>query len=90
MTIELVKGTNQTWFARFRDTNGHSCFIQESRSARGSCILLGVSYAATPKGEDLTREMHLTREMAASLIPHLQHFVDTGFLAKEQEEEKSA
>lgn len=33
-----------------------------------------------PEGVSLTTRMHLTQEMAAALIPRLQHFVETGEL----------
>ena len=60
--------------ALFADRYGEGCSIQESSAFAGqsSCILLG-------KHRDGYR-MHLTQEMAADLIPLLQHFVETGGL----------
>ena len=67
--------------ANFKDRNGDACSIQESSIATEHCIWLGANHetfdhAGTPCGA----RMHLTREMAAALIPALQHFVDTGAL----------
>lgn len=55
---------------QFTDRYGFPCSIQKSSLATEDCIWLG---------RDLVR-MHLTREMAAELIPLLQHFVETGEL----------
>lgn len=54
----------------FVDRYGAECSIQESSLATESCVWLGC------RGN----MAHLTQDMAADLIPLLQHFVDTGHL----------
>ena len=46
----------------------------------GSTATTGWKRFVFPAGVLLSGRMHLTREMAADLIPLLQHFVDTGDL----------
>lgn len=53
----------------FKDSHGRSCSVQESSSSR-SALWFGVC----------TSRMHLTQELAAQLLPLVQHFVDTGKL----------
>lgn len=60
--------------AEFLDRYGAKCSIQKSSLAFEDCIWLGVDKLETPA------RMHLTQAHAASLIPLLQHFVDTGEL----------
>lgn len=66
----------------FNDRYGAACSIQKSSLATEDCIWLGCDHEIihekfnTPVGA----RMHLTQEMAADLIPLLQHFVDTGEL----------
>lgn len=62
---------------KFLDRYGSKCSIQESSLATESCIWLGVDESFN--GEIGTR-MHLTRQMAASLLPLLQYFVENGYL----------
>jgi len=57
----------------FHDRYGSKCSIQKSSLASEDCIWLGRQKA----------RMHLTRQMAADLIPLLQHFVETGELPQE-------
>lgn len=59
----------------FTDRYGEKCSIQKSSLASEDCIWLGCN---RPRGA----RMHLTREMAADLIPLLQHFVETGDLPR--------
>jgi hypothetical protein len=54
----------------FFDRYNAACSIQKSSLATEDCIWLGAD----------GNRMHLTRQMAADLIPLLQHFVDTGDL----------
>jgi hypothetical protein len=56
--------------ARFKDRYDIECNIQESSLATEACLWLG-----TKKDR-----MHVTQELAAELIPMLQHFVDHGTL----------
>lgn len=67
-----TKPANDRGFLRgeFRDGYNQPCIIQESSSAEGNYIWLG--HVGTP--------MHLTQEVAADLIPHLQRFIETGRL----------
>jgi hypothetical protein len=55
----------------FRDANNGACSIQESSAASEPMIWLGRSYSD---------RMHLTREMAAALLPHLTRFAERGTL----------
>lgn len=56
--------------ANFKDSHGRSCSIQEAGTAIEPSLWLGVS----------TSRMHLNQEIAAELLPLLQHFVETGKL----------
>lgn len=64
----------------FTDLYNSKCSIQESSLAGMSAIWLGVD--TDFEGRNCTR-MHLSRDMAAALIPLLQHFVETGELPPE-------
>ena len=61
----------------FKDHYGSECAIYESSLATEDCIWLGNLKCSN--GEE-SHAMHLTQDMAASLIPLLQHFVETGVL----------
>lgn len=71
-------------FARydFKDRYNEECSIQKSSLADEDCLWLGCNHETihdklnTPCGA----RMHLTQEMAAMLIPILDHFVKTGEL----------
>lgn len=70
-------------FARgeFLDRYGEKCSIQKSSLATEDCIWLGCDHETfTPGGMPAGARMHLTREMAADLIPLLVKFVETGDL----------
>ncbi len=54
----------------FKDTKGRMCIVHESNATIEPSLWLGVS----------TNRMHLNQQMAAELLPLLQHFVDTGKL----------
>jgi hypothetical protein len=69
MTIRLEKTNRGFAIGRFEDRYGRECSIQESSLADESCLWLGAD-----------DRMHLTRAMAADLIPLLQEFADTGRL----------
>lgn len=65
----------------FKDTYGCECSIQQSSIATADCLWLGCDEILRAPGFDpINSRMHLTREMAAELIPPLQHFVETGAL----------
>jgi hypothetical protein len=63
----------------FTDINGEACSIQESSIATIDAIWLGMNAGTHVGGECLAR-MHLSRTMAAELIPLLIAFVETGRL----------
>lgn len=66
---------------KFKDRYGADCSIQESSLATEACIWLGCDHETVDdQGRPCGARMHLTREMAAELIPLLQHFVETGSL----------
>jgi len=77
MEIKLRKTDRGFIVGEFKDRYGFEASIQESSLATEACLWLGQSNC--PKCEAPTR-MHLTQEMAAALIPLLQHFVETGEL----------
>ena len=62
----------------FTDRYDNQCSIQESSLATEAAIWLGVD--TTHEGVDCPTRMHLTREMAADLLPLLQYFVAHGVL----------
>lgn len=66
-------------YAAFVDRYGEAASIQESSLATESAIWLGLD-KGTHHLEECSARMHLTQEMAAELIPMLQHFVETGYL----------
>lgn len=61
------------YLLKFKDYCGTNCSLQES-SATESCIWFGVD---APEG---IARMHLNQEQIKELLPHLQHFADTGAL----------
>lgn len=99
MKIELGKTNRGFACGEFLDRYGEKCSIQKSSIATEDCIWLGVDtdeiktmvrnkgWITEKLGRDqhVSTRMHLTREMAAALIPLLQTFVDTGELVNEQE-----
>ena len=82
--------------SEFTDSYGEKCSLQKSSSAMEDMIWLGIDdpkltvfedenmgkYLVTkmPKHFSVSSRMHLTQEQVADLIPHLQHFVETGEL----------
>ncbi|WP_066922981.1 hypothetical protein [Methylobacterium sp. CCH5-D2] len=77
MIIELATTSRGFAVGRFLDRYQRSCSIQESSLAEEACIWLGCD-----EGEG--SRAHLTQEMAAALVPLLQHFVETGSLPLRQ------
>jgi hypothetical protein len=69
--IDLAPTERGFMRGEFKDRYGKYCSIQQSSIATEDCIWLGVD----------NERMHLTQQMAADLIPLLQHFVETGELA---------
>lgn len=71
-------------FARgkFKDRYGADCSIQKSSLASENCVWLGCDHETLDPttGERCGARMHLTQELAADLIPLLEHFVATGEL----------
>jgi hypothetical protein len=82
MPIELSPANDRGFLkGAFKDRYGASCSIQKSSLATEDCIWLGADEISEAPGvEPFNTRMHLTRDMAAELIPLLQHFVDTGEL----------
>lgn len=94
--IEVSKTERGFILGRFIDRNGVECSIQKSSVATEDCIWLGCNDAnpmvfvpygnpswiklEVPEQAQFTTRMHLTQDMAASLILMLQRFVDTGEL----------
>jgi len=65
----------------FSDLYGAQASIQESSLATEHALWLGLNEGVHHHvtGDCMAR-MHLSRELAAALLPLLQHFVDTGEL----------
>lgn len=88
-----IKNTNRG-FGRidFVDRNGVACSLTESSLATESAIRLGCNNSDPhvlipgqgwqpvdmPAGYVANTRMHLTREMVAALLPHLQKFAEEG------------
>ena len=68
--IELQPTPRGFLRGEFTDRYSELCSIQESSLATEGCIWLGTSES----------RMHLTRELAADLIPLLERFVERGDL----------
>lgn len=81
MEIKLNKTDRGFKIGEFIDKYGQKCSIQESSLASEPCIWLGMETGNHDgrTGGCMSR-MHLTREMAAELIPLLENFVKTGGL----------
>lgn len=75
MNITIEKTDRGFRLGKFVDHYRDLCSIQESSLAGEDCIWLGQDEAGGKPAR-----MHLTQEMAAALIPLLQHFVETGEL----------
>lgn len=58
---------------RFFDRYNFACSLQQSSLATEDAVWLGVD-----EENDSSNRMHLTQEQVASLLPYLQHFVETG------------
>lgn len=94
MTIQIENTSRGFACGEFTDQYGEACSIQKSSLATDDCIWLGINDVQPKtliKGEGwkdielptdalCSGRMHLTREMAADLIPLLQKFVETGEL----------
>jgi hypothetical protein len=74
MVIKLEK-IEGIMYGEFIDQYGQLCSIGESSSAMDDCIWLGVSL----------HRMHLTQEIVEALLPHLQRFVETGYLSSDEQ-----
>ncbi|SNY94091.1 hypothetical protein SAMN04515647_4414 [Cohaesibacter sp. ES.047] len=68
----------------FVDKYGQSCSLQESSCAEEPCVWFGVdnpAQVAAPDGQVvILSRMHLTQDQVKALLPHLQHFAETGAL----------
>jgi hypothetical protein len=65
----------------FRDRYDAKCSVQKSSIMGEHCIWLGCEHETFDQhGSPCGARMHVTQELAAQLIPILQHFVDTGEL----------
>lgn len=65
----------------FKDRYGEKCSIQKSSLADEDCIWLGCNHETVDgQGRPCGARMHLTRQMAADLLPHLLKFIETGEL----------
>lgn len=88
--MELKRTSRGFLHADFTDLYGEACSIQDSSLATTDAIWLGVDHVnakemASVVGIDPERipaRMHLSRELAAELLPLLQRFVDTGSIAE--------
>ena len=79
--IELTNTERGFAHGEFLDRYGRPCSIQKSSLAFEDCIWLGCDHETFDKGgTPCGARMHLTRDMAAALVPMLQHFVETGEL----------
>lgn len=92
--MELKQTARGFTHADFTDLYGAVCSIQDSSLATDDAIWLGVDHVnavhmqsfAGVDMERLPARMHLSREMAAELIPILQRFVETGTIAATDEQ----
>lgn len=81
--MELAPANDRGFLrGQFKDRYGADCSIQKSSLVTEDCIWLGCDHETIHHvtGQPCGARMHLTQEMAAELIPMLQHFVDTGEL----------
>lgn len=78
-TIILDKTLRGFQVGEFRDLSGAHCSIQKSSLATDDAIWLGVDVAYD--GEELYGgRMQINRQMVQALLPHLEHFAETGEL----------
>ncbi len=83
MPITLTKTDRGFTLGHFLDRYGYGCSIQESSLATENCLWLGADEINSAPGcEPNNRRIHLTREMAAELVPLLRYFIRTGELPK--------
>lgn len=68
--------------AKFADTYGAACSIQDSSSAMEPGLWLGCDEGMHHFAGECLARMHLSQEMAAALVPLLQHFVKHGRLPR--------
>lgn len=82
MPIDLIETSRGFVRGEFRDRYNAQCSIQKSSLATEDCVWLGCDHETIHEttGEKCGARMHLTRELAAELIPILQGFVETGEL----------
>lgn len=93
--MKLLQTSRGFTHADFTDIYGEACSIQDSSLATDDAIWLGIDHInaehmASFAGVDprkLPARMHLSRELAAELIPLLQRFVDTGSIAASDADE---
>jgi hypothetical protein len=80
----MIELHNDRGFLRgeFVDCCGEKCSIQESSMATEPCIWLGCEHETVDEvsGQKCGARMHLTRELVAALLPHLQRFAEYGSL----------
>lgn len=88
--MQLTRTLRGFVHAEFTDLYGEPCSIQDSSLATEDAVWLGLDHIncrewSSVVGADPERipsRMHLSREMAAELIPVLQRFVDTGSISE--------
>ena len=76
----------------FEDRYEQKCSLQDSSLATADAIWFGVDnrgpHMKGPDdkfGQDVFARMHLTKEQVKELLPLLQHFVETGFLPRDDD-----
>ncbi|MHC4844387.1 MAG: hypothetical protein ACYTEE_11340 [Planctomycetota bacterium] len=80
LILEIEKNDRGFLVAQFIDIYDNPCSIQESSLATNDAIWLGCDQGTHLKDGQCMARMHLDRELAAALIPLLEHFVETGRL----------
>lgn len=94
--MEIKQNDRGFQIGHFVDTHKNGCSIQQSSDAMQECIWVGIdhprltvfenhhhgNYIVTEMPENfmVNSRMHLSREQVAELLPHLQKFVETGYL----------
>ena len=79
--MRLKKTERGFYRGEFKDVNGDECSIQESSSANGPRIWLGMNQGTHgANGAYCMARMHLSIGLAKSLVIHLSKFIETGGL----------
>lgn len=78
MEFKFIHSTLGVRVVGFQDYSKARCFVRESKLKESSCVWLG-----TDEGK-----MILSQEQVRSLLPILQHFVDTGGLPDKATKDK--